>query len=210
MNENNLTFKVSEKETISLKCPIDMNKHFNAQSDNYENYTDEEDLEDYSDYSDDDKSLELNRAKRENKELVIIQWYKDSTKINKFLFPNRFESENGYLKIKNVQLSDSGKYRCKLINGFGTVSSNVILIVQKLNQTLETTKVPVKFGQKKQIDSQRAPVFVNQDKMQSNYFQKQKGSQVRFNCRASASPKPDILWFKNGQVLNEEDYGITR
>jgi len=41
-------------------------------------------------------------------------------------------------------------------------------------------------------------------------YSKVKGSQIRLRCRASGSPKPDILWYKDGIILSEEEYGITR
>jgi hypothetical protein len=46
--------------------------------------------------------------------------------------------------------------------------------------------------------------------MQPSSYRKQKGSEVKLKCRANGWPKPEIIWLKNGQVLSEEEYGITR
>ena len=55
-----------------------------------------------------------------------------------------------------------------------------------------------------------APVFTNLDKSESRNFRRMKGTQIKLKCKAQANPKPEILWFKNGEILSEEEYGITR
>jgi hypothetical protein len=58
------------------------------------------------------------------------------------------------------------------------------------------------------------PQFIEQDKLQPRKYRKLVGENVRLKCRtqaaSSSQQKSEIIWFKNGYVLNEEDYGITR
>jgi hypothetical protein len=43
-----------------------------------------------------------------------------------------------------------------------------------------------------------------------NNLERIKGDQAQLNCEVRNPAKSDIIWFKDGKVLNEEDYGITR
>ena len=118
------------------------------------------------------------------------------------------------MKIKYLNLNDSGKYKCKIINGYGGVTySTLNLIVSPLSIVSTSTVVinediNVKTSTSKSISM---PVFLNPERAnRKQFYRRAKGSQIRFKCNARGQPKPDILWYKNGFVLNEEDYGITR
>ena len=213
----------NENENVDLKCPIELSKQptkdempSNRQS---TETTEQNDLE-YSDYV--DNSDENNKSgEDENKDsaelkvkrsdqLFIVQWFKDTSRVGKQ--HARFRQDGVYLRITNVSASDAGKYKCKLINGFGSVTTtlrlNVVTMVAAVKTTTSTTTTTV--VKTKSSELVRAPVFTNPERMQPRDFRKKKGSQVRFRCRATGLPRPDILWFKNGEILNEEDFGITR
>ena len=75
-------------------------------------------------------------------EFVIVQWYKDSIRINKLTSSPRYRTNNAFLKIKNINPNDSGNFKCKIINGFGSSTFNANLIVEsKLSN--EPYKSPV-------------------------------------------------------------------
>ena len=107
-------------------------------------------------------------------------------------------------------MNDAGLYKCKKINGFGGNSIHSLnLIVESSNITTTGRNIITKSNIIQSNDFS-APFFVSSDKMQPSSYRKQKGSEVKLKCRANGWPKPEIIWLKNGQVLSEEEYGITR
>lgn len=176
-----------EKESLLIKCPIDSANQ----------YMDEYDY----DYD------ELERKKRQNP-IAIMQWYKDSVKLNKFTNIGKFEFDGNALRILNVSLNDAGNYTCKLINGAGQLSSSIYVVVEKTNTTTKAIQITKFIQSRKRPNQQRAPTFVDSNRITK--FSKQKGEEASLDCRAVGVPKPDILWFKNGIILSEEEYGITR
>ncbi|CAF0849721.1 unnamed protein product [Brachionus calyciflorus] len=205
---NSSLVKAIEAETVTLTCPIELTDKNLAEPLNYEI---DNETQDYDSIDEDSVRLKRNLLSKRQAPIIVIQWFKDSVKLNKFITIGKYEQDGLVLKVLNVNEQDSGNYTCKLINGLGAISSVLTLQVEKSNLTtpiLETTTKQNKINRKKIIVQQRSPSFLNTDK---NYkFQKQKGDEVRFNCKATGLPKPDILWFKNGEILSEEDYGITR
>lgn len=176
-----------EKENIIVKCPIDSASHY---TDDY-NY----------DYDD------LERKKRQSP-IIIMQWFKDSAKLNQFTNIGKYEFEDHVLRILNVDYTDAGNYTCKLINGITQSSASINVVVKKINSSTKQIQISRPSQPSKKTILQRAPVFVASDRITK--LKKQKGEDATLNCRAIGMPKPDILWFKNGIVLSEEEYGITR
>jgi hypothetical protein len=191
-------YTVNERETISLKCPIDFNSK-QLKSPGYEQFNSQEDSGDY-------------------KKKPVINWYKDNGKINKLeQFSTRYQIDGIYLKITEVNSRDTGKFKCVIVseNGNSVISSNIInLIVQPIEAETATVneeaKVNKKQTRKNNENMQSGPVFYNSVKNQPSVFYKQKGTQVRLRCRASGSPRPTIIWYKNGDLINQEGFGITR
>jgi hypothetical protein len=223
------TYRVNENDNVDLKCPIEITKQPDNTNDSNEDNDEsvngnenEDNLDDAEYYTSDTDSTQGKVSKRDDeifakkksKSFYVVNWYKDSAKINKISNSNneaRVKQNGIYLIIKNVSPSDSGKYKCKLINGFGSVSTtlNLIVIPQLVNTTTTgATKRVVDITKKE--NEFRPPVFTSPERMKQSFFKKPKGSMVRFKCRAVGIPKPDILWFKNGEIMSEEDYGITR
>ena len=212
---------VNQSDDVDLKCPIELNKQPSkeASSGNSEAAAKLVSLEYYDDYEGEKlnnndveelKSEAINKRSDpgDSSDLFMVQWFKDSLRINKQM---RYKQDGVYLRIRNVNLKDAGKYKCKLINGFGSVTTTLTLNVLA-STTKETTILTTEASATttKSADLVRLPVFTNPERMQPRRLKKKSGSQVRFKCRASGVPRPDIVWFKNGEILNEEEFGITR
>lgn len=147
-----------------------------------------------------------------HQQLAVIQWFKNNQKISKFK-STRYQIDGASLVIADVIADDTGNYRCKYISGFGTSTvSTVNLRVNTKSETSVSASVKTSKGETKsrQSTQQKAPIFVGGKSGMRYKFRKLKGANVRLNCRATGTPKPDVLWYKNGEILSEEDYGITR
>ena len=221
-------YTVNQNEHAVLKCPIELSKQPLKEEVASEMPKVVEPSSEYYDYAEGDKIDEpinvdkLSKRSVDDDRLFIVQWFKDTTRIGK---QARLKQDGAYLRIRNVNTNDAGKYKCKLINGFGSVTTTLTLNVL----TSKTTTIPtptlqtataittatdsgrVDFDEvERSASPMRAPVFTFPERMQPKSLRKKKGAQVRFKCRASGVPRPDIVWFKNGEILNEEEFGITR
>lgn len=53
------------------------------------------------------------------------------------------------------------------------------------------------------------PVFLRLDQMiRDSHVTQATGSTVRLRCRAGGKPRPEVLWFKNGKMIAEEDEAL--
>ena len=217
-------FTVREKETITLKCPTNVDQASLSTEDGGTEdmpmlYDNENDVDTESDAGTSVDGIS-ERKKRDNEKssFQIVHWFKDSLRINKLTASSRYRllNNDNDLRIRNVNMNDAGLFKCKQINGFGgSVMHSLNLIVESFNANMST---PVRGLISKQLNKQQnqqaneysAPVFGNAEKMQPRTFRKQKGAEIKLKCKANAVPKPEIVWLKNGQVLTEEEYGITR
>jgi hypothetical protein len=148
-----------------------------------------------------------------SQKLTLIEWFKDGVKINKYKSADRLKIDGSSLTILDATVSESGKYRCKYISGFRTlVASSVNIVVLKKTETIISSEISTTTKKSKLVGGHQAPVFIGGSNKSGgrHRLKKLKGSTVRLNCRAFGVPKPDVLWFRNGQVLAEEEYGITR
>jgi len=193
-------FTVKKNETISLKCPVSsiLDASVDYADDLYEN-----------DYG--------TKYKRSNK-MLIVQWFKDSSRLNKLTLPSRYSLNsvnNADLNIQSVTAADAGYYSCKIINGYGSMVHRFRLVVKDGENSKEQVKgvdvVTDKVDFLPAADEKfKSPVFTDPENMEVRSYRKPVGSSVQFSCDSDGVPKPDVLWFKNGEVLSEEDYGITR
>lgn len=67
----------------------------------------------------------------------LIEWYQDDRMIPPTWV--RFRINRRYIKIKDVVLADTGSYVCKGINGFGSESVALHLVVRDLKEVLKST-----------------------------------------------------------------------
>jgi len=56
---------------------------------------------------------------------ALVEWWKDRHRIHDGWVRHR--SVNGTLRVRDVQLSDSGRYTCEATNGFGSAQATLFL-----------------------------------------------------------------------------------
>ncbi|XP_014772058.1 fibroblast growth factor receptor-like 1 [Octopus bimaculoides] len=132
-----------------------------------------------------------------------MQWSKDGHTIN--IAWERFRIQEMGLRIKDVEIEDSGLYTCKATNGFGSVQLNFTLTVipEKKEGTQQNNLYP------HQLDPTGAtePRFLHLSKMKKKSIPRPVGSSIRFRCRASGNPRPEIQWLKDGQMWTSDNMG---
>lgn len=111
----------------------------------------------------------------------IIEWFKDDHKVK----PDErikvdYDGTSSTLVIRKTVLDDEGLYKCVATNENGTVSSSAELLVdeQKVNITIT-----------QDLEDVTAAV----------------GKEAKFDVRVSGSPKPDVDWVRNDEII--EDVG---
>ncbi|XP_036355932.1 fibroblast growth factor receptor-like 1 [Octopus sinensis] len=132
-----------------------------------------------------------------------MQWSKDGHTIN--IAWERFCIQEMGLRIKDVEIEDSGLYTCKATNSFGSVQFNFTLTVipEKKEGTQQNNLYP------HQLDPTGAtePRFLHLRKMKKKAIPRPAGSSIWFRCRASGNPQPEIQWLKNGQMWTSDNMG---
>jgi len=88
------------------------------------------------------------------------------------------------LEIKDPGATDGGTYRCNVQNEFGESNAN-------LNLNIEAEPEPEGEG----------PTFVEKPRIISE----NNGKLVIMECKVKADPKPDIVWYRNGEVVRESN-----
>ncbi|CAI9737500.1 fibroblast growth factor receptor-like 1 [Octopus vulgaris] len=132
-----------------------------------------------------------------------MQWSKDGHTIN--IAWERFCIQEMGLRIKDVEIEDSGLYTCKATNSFGSVQFNFTLTVipEKKEGTQQNNLYP------HQLDPTGAtePRFLHLRKMKKKAIPRPAGSSIWFRCRASGNPRPEIQWLKDGQMWTSDNMG---
>ncbi|XP_070210630.1 fibroblast growth factor receptor-like 1, partial [Littorina saxatilis] len=137
----------------------------------------------------------------------FTEWKKDGEKINSAW--TRFKvNQDGNLRIREVEMADSGLYVCRATNGFGSISINYTVIVldeeKGMVQQQDSTfpKSPLEDLTKDGM----SPVFKDQDKMERDQnLARPVGSTVRLKCRAKGNPEPHVTWFKDDMPVDAEE-----
>ena len=128
-----------------------------------------------------------------NSHLLLIEWYKGDEAIDTTW--TRYRTNKKSLKIKDVDKSDSGKFLCKGINGFGKEKIEIDLIV------IDPEDFPgLEEGELPDV----APPHWSQDmqSVQENYQRRQEDT-LKISCSAGGKPEPEIVWYKNGHEMLE-------
>ncbi|KAK7008890.1 fibroblast growth factor receptor-like 1, partial [Biomphalaria glabrata] len=133
----------------------------------------------------------------------LTQWKKDGQSINPGW--DRFKiSQDGELRIRDVEKSDAGLYTCIATNGFGSVNVNYTIIV------IDDEKQVFYEGDKEyQITADEdltrdgsPPYFEDLDIMRkSMHLEKPVRSTIKLTCKAEGNPRPEFTWLKNGHSL---------
>ena len=117
----------------------------------------------------------------------IVEWSKDGESIDYSW--TRVKTNKNYLKLKQAQKSDTGIWVCRAVNGFGSVSVNIELVVTESAQS-DSELVQV-----------AAPVFTASTLGLQSSLKKVTGSSLRVRCEALGSPRPRMSWLHNGRPL---------
>ena len=115
--------RVGEGADVSLKCPVATMLRSRGKSSGDESLD-----ESYDAYE------KFSTRERRAAQFLIVHWFKGTARISKMTASPRFRlnklNDNVSLSIKNVEPSDSGEFKCKLIDGFGSVSHHFNLLVK--------------------------------------------------------------------------------
>ncbi len=123
-----------------------------------------------------------------------IEWSKDGEKID-WMWDERFKTGRKSLKILNANEDDTGIYHCKGINGFGSESVRVELIV------VHPTMLPKGLnGRDRDV---APPIFTRETSTTPKSHTLNVGETFKVSCEALGSPQPEIFWFKDGQHIDE-------
>ncbi|XP_031342956.1 neogenin isoform X2 [Photinus pyralis] len=109
-----------------------------------------------------------------------VKWLKDGFSIDMADLDSRFSwiGSTTSLHIKNIQESDAGTYQCRAENREDSLDTHATLDVQ----------VP--------------PRFLKRPKSKEDLVNKD----VEFECSVYGRPEPKVLWLRNGEIINYNDY----
>ena len=117
----------------------------------------------------------------------IVEWRKDGESIDYSW--TRVKTNKNYLKLKQAQKSDTGIWVCRAVNGFGSVSVNIELVVTESTQS------------ESQLVQVAAPVFTKTTLGLQSTIKKVTGSSLVVRCEALGSPRPRMSWLHNGRPV---------
>jgi len=123
----------------------------------------------------------------------MIEWSKENEVIDYQW--TRYRANKKTLKIKDVEKSDTGRFVCKGINGFGKeqIEIDLIVIDPKDFPGLPEGKLP-----------DVTPPVLTEDTISSKVnFEKSAEENFKISCSAIGKPEPKITWYKNGHELLE-------
>ena len=126
----------------------------------------------------------------------MVEWSKDGEKIDYTW--TRVKTNKSYLKLKSAQKTDTGVWECRAVNGFGSVSVKIELVVADTS---------VSESELLQI---AAPVFTKTTKSLHSTIKKLTGESLQIRCGALGSPKPQMSWLHNGRPVKGSNSGVLK
>ena len=124
----------------------------------------------------------------------MIVWSKNGEQIDSdFTWDRHRVTKKSGLKIKNVSEDDTGVFECKGVNGFGSETVRVELIVVAREEGSSNGDLP----------DVAPPVFTYETRASRKRHVKSVGDTFKVSCEALGSPQPEIFWFKDGQHIDE-------
>ncbi|XP_035222882.1 fibroblast growth factor receptor-like 1 [Stegodyphus dumicola] len=132
---------------------------------------------------------------------LIFEWYKDKESINTYPGQKMRILTNGALRIKETIFDDTGVYKCRAVNGFGSVEFNTTLLVIGSDEDYERYEDIYDSDDMDSDDSKISltskPRLLYVTNEESPVY-KTPGSSFRFQCVATGYPKPVMTWYKDG------------
>jgi len=123
----------------------------------------------------------------------IIEWSKGEQMVDYQM--TRYRTNKKSLKIRDVDKTDSGRFICKGINGFGKEEIQIDLII------IDPADFPgLPDGELPQVTP---PAFTTETLTARDSFHKKPEETLRISCGALGKPEPHITWYKNGHELLE-------
>ena len=126
----------------------------------------------------------------------IVDWSKDGEAIDYSW--TRVKINKNYLKLRSAQKSDTGVWLCRAVNGFGSVSVKIELVVTDTSKS-ESELLQI-----------AAPVFTKSTKNLHSTIKKLTGESLQIKCEALGSPKPQMSWLHNGRPVIGSHKGVLR
>lgn len=134
---------------------------------------------------------------------AIMEWSKEGQPIHSGW--ERFKVVDTGLRIKEIEGEDAGYYNCKATNGYGSVTLNFTLTV--LPERKERIQQNNLYPNQHDPEGGAQPKFIHLNKMKQNKIPRPVGSSIRFKCKATGIPQPEVRWLKDGQIWVSEDVG---
>lgn len=152
----------------------------------------------------------------------IIEWYQDDQLIHPMW--DRFRSNRRSLKIKGVTLKDTGVFECKGVNGFGSVSVQIHLLVKnrkeslmksnKIETLLNEVQAQILVPQQPQLSTPASgipPQIIYTTSVHGEAIHKRTGDTLRLECQVDGIPPPSIVWYKVSPFISpwKKDFQIV-
>merc|ERR1719234_90132 len=123
----------------------------------------------------------------------IIEWSKGEQMVDYQM--TRYRTSKKSLRIRDVDKTDSGRFTCKGINGFGKEEIKIDLIII---DPLDFPGLP-----EGALPEVTPPALTSDTLTARTKFSKKPEETLRISCGALGKPKPVITWYKNGHELLE-------
>ena len=117
----------------------------------------------------------------------IVEWSKDGENVDYSW--TRVKTNKNYLKLRGAQKADTGVWVCRAVNGFGSVSVDLELVVTETSLS------------ESELLQTAAPVFTKRTQSLQSTIKKLTGESLQLRCEALGSPKPRMSWLHNGRPV---------
>ena len=126
----------------------------------------------------------------------IVEWSKDGENVDYSW--TRVKTNKNYLKLRGAQKADTGVWVCRAVNGFGSVSVDLELVVTEASLS------------ESELLQTAAPVFTKRTQSLQSTVKKLTGESLQLRCEALGSPKPRMSWLHNGRPVPGAGAGLLR
>ncbi|XP_054708813.1 fibroblast growth factor receptor-like 1 [Uloborus diversus] len=133
---------------------------------------------------------------------IIYEWYKGRESIVNYATQTLRILNNGALRIKETVFDDTGIYKCRAVNGFGSLEFNTTLLVVGTDEDYEQygDSWDVEEMDDSKINLPYSPVLLWVNEANTS-ISKRPGVSFRLQCVSIGSPKPVLTWYKDGRKV---------